>query len=166
MTILETSSRSSTSRCWVIGVAFDGSQAASQRRVGCALALEDLHPADDGIQRGAELVREHGQKLVLQAVGRLCLLSRRLLATGGLARALFAVAQRLLLGPAFGHIAEHEHRAANLAVGGADGRAAVVHRPLDAVARDQQGVVGKSLHLALRQHARHGIREQVPVSAR
>ena len=56
---------------WAWRVALDGREALLQV-LGVDLAgAEDLGPAEDGVERGAQLVGEGGEELVLHAVGRL-----------------------------------------------------------------------------------------------
>ena len=53
---------------------------ASVRRVLAAAAASTLRPADDGVQRRAQLVRQRGEEVVLEAVGALGLGPRGALA--------------------------------------------------------------------------------------
>ncbi len=52
-----------------MGVALDGFDAFGDVFGGGVAAAEDLGPADDGVERGAQLVAEGGEELVLDAVG-------------------------------------------------------------------------------------------------
>jgi hypothetical protein len=88
-------------------------------------------------------VRQGRQELVLCAARRL----RRQ------ARGRFEALRRAQ----FGHVAEDQHHAIELACGIDDGRAAVVDRAFGAVARDQQGVIRQAHRLSGREHLRNGI---------
>lgn len=70
------------------GVAFDDVEAVGEFLGGVGAFLEDLSPTEDRIERSAKLVRERGEKFVLEAAGAL----------GLGARGAFAFEQALALG--------------------------------------------------------------------
>ncbi len=79
------------------GVAHDRGHALRQDLGVVAAAVgQDLRPAEDGVERRAQLVRDDGEELVLQPAGALGLGARGALALQQLALALLALAQRLV----------------------------------------------------------------------
>ena len=66
--IRETSSRSSTSRVWTCALRSTFSSARSLPDGGTAFAAQQLRPAEDRVERRAQLVRQRREELVLQPV--------------------------------------------------------------------------------------------------
>jgi hypothetical protein len=55
-----------------LGVPLDRLEGAGDVRVGQGAGAKDARPAEDGVERRAELVRQHGEEFVLQPVRFFC----------------------------------------------------------------------------------------------
>ena len=132
------------------------SQALLQSRRGrCAPRPQELRPAEDRVQRRAQLVRERGEELVLHPVRPLGLRAGELLALQELAALFRGLPGRLLRPPVLGDIAEGPHPPRGAAVDHLDLREALEHPPVPEVQhpvalRGRGGVdVGDSLEIGL-----------------
>ena len=104
--------------------------------------LEHRDPAEDGVERRAQLVRDRGHEFVLGAAQRLGRAPGRLLA--------FERGDALTLRVALGRrVAKDDDQAEERAVGGSNRGGAVANRDLAAVARDEHRL-GRQRHAAAR----------------
>ena len=103
---------------------------------------QDGAPAENGVERCAKLVRDRGEKVILQTVGFLGTTTRLELAIER--RDAFALGHSLL-----GDVAKHQHGTGVCAIFKEDRRGAVVNRALGPVLRNQHGVVRETHHDAV-----------------
>ncbi len=144
----ETSRRSEMSCAWERALR---SIASSARRVVCSSTLpgaQHLGPAEHGVERRAQLVGEGGEELVLDAVGLLGLLARRLLA--------HQQARPLLLGPL-----AHVDLALELLVGARQLGRALAHQVLHLGVHPLEGLLG-AVALLAQGHLLDGVLHRPP----